>query len=192
MRCAIAACLMAGSAQAAPVGAVAQIDRSVARVGDAVIWESDVASRAKSGSPDRAAVIEAMIDDELMLAAGRKAGISTDRAEVLAAFEEIKKQNNLDDAGLEAALKEAGYTKARYLVDLERQLVLLRTKNQLLAPKVFIEDSVVEAEVKSRKLPVTEANKDTVRTELRRMGIDAQEILWVKALREHAFIARRP
>jgi parvulin-like peptidyl-prolyl isomerase len=191
VRCVIAACLVAGVAHAAPVGAVAAIDRTIVRVGDAVIWQSDVAARVKSGTPEPD-VIDAMIDDELVFAEGRKAGITADKTEVLAAYEEIKTQNKLDDAGLEAALKEAGYTKARYLVDLERQLILLRTKNQLLAPKIFIEDSAVDAEVKTRKLPPTAENKDTVRTELRRKALAEQEVVWVKELRKHALIARRP
>ncbi len=186
----LATMLATGTAHAAPVGAVAEIDRSIARVGDAVIWESDIAPRVKAGA-DRAAVIESLIDDELVLAEGTKAGISIDKAEVLSALEEIKKTNNLDDAGFDKALLDNGYTRARYLVELERQLNLLRTKNQLLAPKVMIEDAAVDAEIKVRNLPATDASKQTVKLELRRSAMDKMQAEWLKNLRKRAYIARR-
>ncbi|MBA2544017.1 MAG: SurA N-terminal domain-containing protein [Deltaproteobacteria bacterium] len=187
----LATMLATGTAHAAPVGAVVEIDRSIAHVGDAVIWESDVASRVKAGA-DRAAVIENLIDDELVLAEGTKAGISIDKSEVLAALDEIKKQNNLDDAGLDKALADNGYTRARYLVDLDRQLHLLRTKNQLVALKVMIEDAAVDAEIKVRKLPATDENKQTVKTELRRAAMEKLQVEWLKNLRKRAYITRRP
>lgn len=179
------------TAHAAPIGAVAELDRSIVRVGDAVIWESEVAARVKAGA-DRAAVIESMIDDELVLAEGKSAGITADRTDVLAALDEIKKQNNFDDAQLDKALAEAGFTRARYLVDLERQLVLLRTKNQLVSPKVTIETAEVTAELTSRKLPITEDNKETVKRELWRAALDKAQAAWIAGLRKHALIRRRP
>lgn len=191
MKFVLAACLLAGAAHAAPVGVVVEIDRSVARVGDVVIWESDIAARLKAGG-DRVTILEGLIDDELVLAEATKAGIVTDRADVLAALDEIKTQNNLDDAGLEVALKDAGYTRARYMVELERQLQLLRAVNQLVAPKITIEPAAVDAEVKARGLAPTAANKDTVRVELRRKAITAAQGAWVKELRKRAFITRRP
>jgi parvulin-like peptidyl-prolyl isomerase len=190
MRHVILAGMLATSAvYAAPVGSVVEIDRTIARVGDAVIWESDVASRVKAGA-DRAAVIDTIIDEELVLVEGRKAGVSTDRSEVLAALDEIKKQNNLDDAGLDKALADSGYTRARYLVELERQLTRLRTLNQLIAPKVLIDDAAVAAELAVRKLPDT--SKEAVRTELRRAAIDKLTVEWIVGLRKRAYITRRP
>lgn len=192
MRHVILATLLATSpALAAPIGAVVELDRSIARIGEAVIWESDVAARVKTGA-DRTALIEALIDDELILAEGKKAGVSTERHEVLSALDEIKKQNNIDDAGLDKALAVSGYTRARYLVELERQLDLLRTKNQLLMPKVNVPDAAVDAEVKTRNLPATDANKQLVKTELRRAAMDKLQVEWLADLRKRALITRRP
>ena len=194
----IAGCLaMSGTAWAAPVGTVAVIDRSVARVGDAVIWEYDLDVRAAgSGGPaqERAATLEMMIDDELIVAEARKSNIDVEKSEVLSALDEIKTQNKLDDAGLDALLKQYGYTRARYLVDLERQIMILRAKNQLVAPQVNVTDADVEAEAKLRKLPVpvTETDKSTISRELRRREIDALTVKWVADLRKRAWIERRP
>jgi parvulin-like peptidyl-prolyl isomerase len=185
----LATLLAVGTAQAAPPGAVAQIDKTAARVGDAVIWESDVGLRIKAGA-ERAAVLEEMIDEELVLAAGKQAGVTVEKSETLAALDEIKQQNSIDDAGLDKALTEAGYTRARYLVDLERQLIRLRTVNQVLTPKVTVSDADVDAEVKKRALPVTTANKETVRTELRREQMNKLTIDWLKTLRSRAYITR--
>ncbi len=187
----LATLLVTSTALAAPLGAVVEIDRSIARIGDAVIWESDVAKRVKAGA-DRTAVIEELIDDELVLAEGKKAGISADDDDLRSALDEIKKQNNLDDAGLDKALAASGYTRARYLVELERQLVLLRTKNQLLMSKVTVADAAADAEVKTRNLPATDANKQLVKTELRRAAMDKLQVEWLKDLRKRALITRRP
>lgn len=187
----LAALLVAASAHAAPVGSIAVFDRSVARVGDAVIWESEVTARLANRDPsERGAVIDMLIDDELMLAEARRAQVTTDDAEVKAAIEEIKKQNNLDDAGLDAALKQQGYTRARYLVDLARQIVILRVKNQLVRPRVLVEDADVEAEMKKRNAPSTE--KESVRRELTNRAYDVEIEKWLVDLRRRAWIERRP
>lgn len=186
----LASVLAVSSAHAAPVGTVVEVDRSVARVGDAVVWESDVAARVKAGA-ERGAVIEGLIDEELVYAAGKRAGITTERSEVLAAFDEIKQQNKLDDAQLDKVLADGGYTRARYLIELERQLTVLRAKNQLLAPKIDIDDATVVAEVKKRGLPATDDSKETVKKELRRDAMTKLEVEWIKDLRKRAYITRR-
>ena len=53
-------------------------------------------------------------------------------SEVQAALDEIKQQNNLDDAGLQQALAQQGYTLQGYRADLRRQLLRLRAVNQLV------------------------------------------------------------
>lgn len=187
----LAALLVAASAYAAPVGSIAVFDRSVARVDDAVIWESEVTARLANRDPsERGAIIDMLIDDELMLAEARRAQVTTDDAEVKMAIEEIKKQNNLDDAGLDAALKQQGYTRARYLVDVARQIVILRAKNQLVRPRVLVEDAEVEAEMKKRNAPAAE--QESVRRELTNRAYDVETEKWLVDLRKRAWIERRP
>jgi parvulin-like peptidyl-prolyl isomerase len=190
-----ACCCWFGVAHAAPVGTTTVIDRSVARVGDGVIWETEVAARMRGVDPaQRPKIIDSMIDEELIVAEARRAQITVDKAEVLAALDEIKTQNKIDDAGLDVVLKEAGYTRARYLVDLERQLLMLRARYQLVSPRVFVSDAEVEAEAKARgkAVPVTEPDKSEIQKELRSKATDDMTVTWIAELRKRAWIERRP
>ncbi len=191
----IAACCIYGTAHAAPVGTTTVIERSVARVDGAVIWESEVAARMRGvDAKDRPALLESMIDDELIVAEARRGMLTVEKSDLMAALDEIKQQNKLDDAGLDAALREAGYTRARYLVELERQLLRLRAQYQFVSPRVFVTDADIEAEAKVRKkpVPVTEPDKSDIQRDLRRKATDAATVVWVAELRKRAWIERRP
>jgi parvulin-like peptidyl-prolyl isomerase len=190
----MAACLaVAASTQAAPVGSVAEIDRSVARVGDYVIWETELAARVQTLGVDRAKVLEELIEDALIVAEARRQGVSADKEEIDAALVEIKQQNNLDDAGLDKALAAQGYTRARYRVDLERQILILRAKNQLVAPRVFVTNAEVDAEAKQRNLAnPTEDDRNKIRGELRKQQLEVETKKWIGELRKRAWIERRP
>ena len=190
-----ACCCWFGAAHAAPVGTTTVIERSVARVGDAVIWESEVAARMRGIEPaQRPKIVDSMIDEELIVAEARRAQITVDQSEVMAALEEIKSQNKIDDAGLDKVLKDAGYTRARYLVDLERQLLMLRARNQLVSPRVLVTDAEIEAEAKTRgkPVPVTEPDKSEIHKDLRSKATDAMTVTWIAELRKRAWIERRP
>ena len=91
-------------------------------------------------------VLDEMVNEELIVQAANDAKIEVDSSEVQAALDEIKQQNNLDDAGLAQALASQGYTIQGYRMDLRRQLLRLRAVNQLVAPKV----QVTEDDVRSR------------------------------------------
>ena len=138
------------------------VDRVVAIVNDTIILESELRARLASMEPDlqsitdpkerarrldklKTQMLDEMVDEELIVQAAAEARIDVDASEVQAALDEIKKQNKLDDAGLAAALSEQGYTLASYREDLRRQLLRLRTVNQLVRPKVNITDEDVKA-----------------------------------------------
>lgn len=80
-----------GIAAAAPVGTSVPLERPAARVGDTVIWESDLDIRARGMAPAaRAGALDEMIREELMLAEARRAGVTIDASEVQRALEQIK------------------------------------------------------------------------------------------------------
>jgi parvulin-like peptidyl-prolyl isomerase len=183
------------AASAAPEGTAVTLDRSVARVGEEVIWESDIAVRMRGReAKDRPAVVQALIDEALIIAEARRASITVDRSEVLAAVDEVKQQNKLDDAGLDAALRDYGYTRAQYMIDIERQLLRLRALNVFVRPRVMVTDADIEAEAKARKLalPLGENDKDTLGRELRERAIDTHAVVWLAELRARAWIEQRP
>src|SRR4029078_9307423 len=73
------------------------------------------------------------------------AKIEIESGEVQAALDEIKQNNNLDDAGLSTALAAQGLTMSTYRQELRRQMLRLRAINQLVAPKVSVTDEDVRA-----------------------------------------------
>jgi peptidyl-prolyl cis-trans isomerase SurA len=90
-------------------------------------------------------VLDEMVNEELIVQAAESAKVEIESGEVQAAVDEIKQQNNLDDAGLSAALLSQGMTLAGYKQEMRRQLLRLRAVNQLVAPKVQITDEDIRA-----------------------------------------------
>ena len=150
-------------AQKSPnAGKKEHLERVVAVVNDSIILQSELDARlvpvmaeaqqitdpqerrrriAKLASQ----VLDEMVSEELIVQAAEAAKIEVDSSEVQAALDEIKQQNNLDDAGLQQALAQQGYTLQGYKADLRRQLLRLRAVNQLVAPKVQVTDEDIRA-----------------------------------------------
>jgi len=90
-------------------------------------------------------VLDEMVNEELIVQAAEAAKVEIESSEVQSAIDEIKQQNNLDDAGLSAALAAQGLTIAGYKQEMRRQLLRLRAMNTLVAPKVQITDEDIRA-----------------------------------------------
>jgi len=90
-------------------------------------------------------VLDEMVNEELIVQAAEAAKVEVEASEVQAALDEIKQNNNLDNAGLAQALAAQGYTMSNYKHDLRRQLLRLRAVNQLVAPKVQVTEEDVRA-----------------------------------------------
>src|SRR6185295_4362181 len=108
-----------------PYGAVAVIEKPVAMVGTAILWESDVDARMKP-VPDKSTrpkVIEEMIDDMVYIARAAELEITVEPSEIKMAMDEIKRQNNIDDAQLDKALEEQGFTRSKYEIEIGRQIL---------------------------------------------------------------------
>lgn len=158
---------LVGAASAQPArspnaGKKFQLERVVAVVNDSIILQSELESRLLPLQAQAAQiqdpveqrrrlakmstqVLDEMVNEELMVQAAEAARVEVDSSEVQAAMDEIKQQNNLDDAGLANALASQGYTLSTYRSDLRRQLLRLRAVNQLVSPKVQITDEDVRA-----------------------------------------------
>jgi peptidyl-prolyl cis-trans isomerase SurA len=151
-----------------PVGATSKVDRVVATVNGTPIWQSQIDEHLADPASTRA-VLDEMIDEELVVARARARYVTVEDAEVDAAITEIKTQNQLDDAGLDAALAAQHYTRARYRVELARQLLRLRVIQQELGPTIQATDPVE-----------------------RRAKLDQATTAWIAKLRAAAHIERRP
>ncbi len=139
------------------------VERVVAIVNDAIILASELDSRmvpirneAQSIADNKererriakltTQILDEMISEELIVQAAEAAKVEVEASEVQAALDEIKQQNNFDDAGLAQVLAAQGYNLANYKQELRRQLLRLRAQNQLVAPKI----SVTEEDVRAR------------------------------------------
>lgn len=138
------------------------VERVVAVINDAIILASelearlvpvrneamqitDLKERERRLAKLQTQVLDDMVSEELIVQAAEAAKVEVEASEVQAALDEIKQQNNLDDAGLAQVLASQGYTVAGYKTDLRRQLLRLRAVNQLVAPKVQVTEEDVRA-----------------------------------------------
>jgi peptidyl-prolyl cis-trans isomerase SurA len=96
-------------------------------------------------------VLDEIVNEELIVQAAEAAKIEIEASEVQAALDEIKTNNNLDEAGLAQVLAAQGYTLANYKHDLRRQLLRFRAINQLVAPKVSVTEEDVQARYNQMK-----------------------------------------
>lgn len=167
---AAAACMAAASPAAAqPVAApdkgdrnAVVLDRVVAVVNDDIILKSELMARVMPMVADlddigdvrererrrrqlTEQILEEMVNENLMMQAAVASGLEVEAKEVQAALDEIKKQNSLDDAGLEQALAMQGYTISAYKDDVRRQILRMRAVNSLVRPRVTITDEDVRA-----------------------------------------------
>ena len=143
-------------------GKKAIVERVVAVINDAIIMQSeldarmvpvrgeamqiaDAKERERRLSKLNSQVLDEMVNEELIVQAAEQAKVEVDSAEVQAALDEIKQNNNLDDAGLAQVLTQQGFTMSNYKQDLRRQLLRLRAVNQIVAPKVQITEEDVRA-----------------------------------------------
>ncbi|MBA2538638.1 MAG: peptidylprolyl isomerase [Deltaproteobacteria bacterium] len=161
-----------GPAQPAPVqpkkpkspntGRKVVVERVVAIVNDAIILASELDARMVPVRTEAAQiadlkererrlaklttqVLDEMVSEELIVQAAEAAKVEVEASEVQAALDEIKQQNNLDDAGLAQVLAAQGYNINNYKQELRRQLLRLRAQNQLVAPKVQVTEEDVRA-----------------------------------------------
>src|SRR5450432_419211 len=143
-------------------GQKVSLERVIAIVNDSIILQSELDARL---TPVRAEaeqiqdpgerkrrlaklssqVLDEMVNEELIVQAAESAKIDVESSEVQAALDEIKQQNNLDDAGLAQALGAQGYTLQNYRADLRRQLMRLRAVNTIVQPKIQITEEDVRA-----------------------------------------------
>jgi peptidyl-prolyl cis-trans isomerase SurA len=149
-------------AAAKPARKALVLDRVAAVVNGSVILESeldarlvplvagldsidDARERERRQGKLRTQTLDDMISEELVVQAAREAKLEIEPKEVTAALDEIKQQNNLDDAQLAAALAQQGYTVQTYRKEVERQLLHLRAVNMLVRPRVTVTDEDVRA-----------------------------------------------
>jgi peptidyl-prolyl cis-trans isomerase SurA len=143
-------------------GKKVHLERVVAIVNDSIILQSELDARLQpvlqeaQQIPDEnerkrriakltGQVLDEMVNEQLIVEAAEQSKIEVDSSEVQAALDEIKQQNNLDDAGLQQALVQQGYSLQNYKADLRRQLLRFRAVNTIVSPKVNVTEEDIRA-----------------------------------------------
>lgn len=191
-------------AERPPIGATAAIDRVAALVDGTPIWRSAVDDALAEQHVDqptaeqRRTALDGLIDSTLQLRAAKLLGLSTNDAEIDAAYAEIKKQNGLDDAGLDQALATYHFTRALYREELRRQILIAKLAQHELAPQVgTITDDEIEKAYAARrasepKLPPYDPSvHDVMRDQLRAQRLADLLAKWLKQQRSRAHIEVR-
>jgi peptidyl-prolyl cis-trans isomerase SurA len=165
---AVALLLMATAVTAGADTGWVTVDRVVAVVNRDIVLESEISERlrpfvaeldaikepgrrARRRAELRTEVIREMVDNLLAQQQAASIGLTAEDSEIEVAISEIKTANNLDDAGLEKALKDAGYTMAKYRVELKRQMIRLKVVNVFAGPRIQITDADVKQAYDERK-----------------------------------------
>jgi parvulin-like peptidyl-prolyl isomerase len=190
------------------------LERVVAVVDDAVILQSELDMRVVPLAAQVQGIVDPvererrlaqlvtntldeMVKEELVTHAAAAARIEVSDAELQAAIEAIEQEQGLDDRGLVDALAAQGYLLESYRVELRRQLVRLRTINQLVAPRVQIGDADVRARYDELQRGSTTAlapydqMKGELTSELRRRETERLATRWIEALRQKAYVVTK-
>jgi parvulin-like peptidyl-prolyl isomerase len=152
------------------------VDRVVAVVNDDIILDSELRRRlaplaielqdiADGRERERrrkvlaSQVLDEMVNEEIILDAAEDAKLEVAESEIDSAVDEIKRQNNVDDAGLAEALEQQGYTMSGYRADVRRQIIRMRAVNVMVRPRVTVTDEDVQAAYDARSRRSGAVNK---------------------------------
>jgi parvulin-like peptidyl-prolyl isomerase len=169
----VASAVLAASVAVAAPAAAATVNRIVATVDGEPITSYQVdtfiranvrgADPAQISEADRKKVLDMLVNDLIVDMESAKLGVGASNEEVNAYIEQIKKQNNLDDAKLMAALEQQGLTLDAYRQQVAKEI----QRSQLLARNVRSQVSVTPEQIQKyydeHKDQFSEADAVTVR-----------------------------
>jgi peptidyl-prolyl cis-trans isomerase SurA len=172
---------LAGVALLAALGtasAVKVIDRVVAVVNDEIILETELEQFAApqyrgpdpSSSEGKKAwdelkrrVLDMLIDGKLMQEQAVELKLTVTPDEVDRAVEQVKQQNNLDDATFNQALKAQGFTMETYRKGLKKQILELKVVSTAVRSRVSISDDEVMAAYKQSERSMSNERQSHLR-----------------------------
>ncbi len=151
----------------ASVASADVIERVVATVDDKAIFLSDLRKRAVPFLPqiadaktdiERAArlkelydqLLDFLIEEALLKQLASEAGIVVTNADVEAAMENIRAQNNMTEEQFFEAVKAQGMSEAQYRADLKKQLTRFKVINERVRSRVNITEDEVQRRYEQR------------------------------------------
>jgi peptidyl-prolyl cis-trans isomerase SurA len=150
----------AATVVALPADAAKVVDRVVAVVNDDIILDSEVDQFAapllrqpldtstedgqKKWAEVRRKALDNLIESKLIQQQAQELKLSVTSEEVDRAWEEVKRQNNLDDTTFAEALKQQGFTPEAYRKSLKRQMLEMKVLNTAVRARVSVSDDEVK------------------------------------------------
>jgi peptidyl-prolyl cis-trans isomerase SurA len=154
-----AACVLCGAMWfAAPAGA-ATMDRIVAKVNKTIITQSELEERAffklislqkmnVNPMPTKEKVmfeeLQRMVENRLLIDAGKDLGLKVDKASVAQAIDEIKRNNNLNDEELERMLESEAKTMEEYKNNIRNQILISRVMGYEVRKRATVNNEEVD------------------------------------------------
>jgi peptidyl-prolyl cis-trans isomerase SurA len=143
------------------------VERVVATVNEDAIFLSDLRKRAvpflsqvadAPTEPERMArlkelydgLLDYLIDEQLVRQVAASGGIRVTEADIDAALENLRLQNNMTEEDFRKALAAQGLSEAQYRQDLRRQLIRLKVMNERVRSRVNITEEEVRARYEQR------------------------------------------
>jgi len=143
------------------------VERVVATVNDEAIFLSDLRRRAVPFLPQVAEaptetermsrlkelydeLLNYLIDEKLVRQIASTSGIRVTEADIDAAIENIRLQNNMTEEQFDQALASQGLSRAQYRQELRRQLVRLKVMNERVRSRVNVTEEEVRARYEQR------------------------------------------
>jgi peptidyl-prolyl cis-trans isomerase SurA len=138
-----------------------------------------------------------LIEAAILEHAARTLQITTDDKEIDMAVEEIKKQNGIDDAGLDKALAEQHFTRDMYRVELARQLRAQKVYRYALVPGIEVSDAEAKAAYDKAKavtpgIDSFDKVKDVMKQRVWEQKLVDAQARWMADARKKAHIVRKP
>jgi len=143
------------------------VERVVATVDNEAIFLSDLRQRAAPFLPQVAEapteseqmsrlkelydeLLTFLIDEELIRQMARTSGIRVTNADVDAAIENLRLQNNMTEEQFKQALEAQGLAEAQYRQELKRQLIRFKVMNERVRSRVNVTEDEVRARYEQR------------------------------------------
>ena len=135
------------------------VDRIIAKVNEKIITQSELEERVVvklmglqkanvQPLPTREEVmheeLERMIEEMLLIDAGRKIGLKVDEANVTKAIDEIKRNNGLGDGDLEKMLQAESKTLEDYKSKIHDQILISRVMGFEIRKKITVSEEEIE------------------------------------------------
>jgi len=140
-------------------GSAKTVDRIIAKVNESIITQSELEERVvvkvmnlrkmnPQPMPSREEVVyeelERMIEERLLIDAGKKLGLKVDEENVTKAINEIKRTNGLNDGDLEKMLQAESKSMEEYKSKISDQILISRVVGYEVRKRVTVSDEEIE------------------------------------------------